>query len=393
MAVLANSGVEAIGYDRNPKTVALINDRIAPVAEPGLQELIESAPFFTATINPAAAEMCDYVFIVVPTPSTKQSRRFSNRYVLEAIDAVGPHLQPDTVVVVNSTVMPGSMSGVIRQSLRDSTHHDEELGLCYNPEFIALGEVIDGIRHPSFVLIGAEQQWAADRLTDLTRKFVSPVTTPVKIMSSIDAEITKLALNNYVTMKISFANAIGELCDRNYGADAETVLNAVGLDFRVGQPYLRPATAYGGPCFPRDVRAFQALVDDDHILGAFARATESVNDHQTERMITKLLATGKRTFAVLGVSYKPGTAVDDESPGLHLAARLVEQGMTVFVHEPALGHENPCDLIRQADVVVVMTPDQRFRGIEEFGEKRLLLDPWRIIKGDQWDRIPWGGTA
>lgn len=387
-AVFSASGHDVIGIDRSTDVVDSVGEP-GLFTEPGLAELMAEAPFEAVT-QPYGAAGADFVFLLVPTPSTHEARRFSNRYVLEAIDAVAPFIKPGAILSINSTVMPGTTGGIVTSALRNGSDHSEEIGVAYNPEFIALGDVIKGLTHPDIVLIGSEDPRVRVAMQALWLTVV-PDHIPFKLMDTVSAEIAKLALNTYVTMKISFANVIGELCDR-MDVNAEVVLDAVGEDQRVGKSYLRPTGAYGGPCFPRDVRAFQALVDDG-VLAGLARETERINERQVERMVTTLLETGERDFAILGTAYKPGTPVMDDSPGLAVANALIEAGMQVWIHEPALGHTNPAELIRNAQVVAVLTPDPAFRGIESFTEPRLLFDPWKIISGDQWNRIPWSGAA
>ena len=172
------------------------------------------------------------------------------------------------LVVVHSTTMPGSIGGPIRQRLERASGRKvgPELGLCYNPEFIALGDVINGLLHPDFILIGESDKKAGDILEGLYRKVVGPDANIAR-MNFVNAELTKISVNTYVTMKISFANMLGEICDRLEGADVSVVADAIGRDTRIGKKYLKPAVGYGGPCFPRDTIAFGRVA---HLVGGTA---------------------------------------------------------------------------------------------------------------------------
>jgi UDPglucose 6-dehydrogenase len=155
-------------------------------------------------------------------------------------------------------------------------------------------------------------------------------------MNFINAELTKISVNTYVTTKISYANMIGEMCDRIPGADANVVTRAVGADSRIGNKYLRSAIGYGGPCFPRDNKAFAALGRKLGVRCDLAEATDRLNEHQLSRLIGAVEASAEpgETVAVLGLSYKPHTPVIEESQGVALAAMLADAGYKVTVFDP-----------------------------------------------------------
>ena len=176
--------------------------------------------------------------IIVPTPSGTDGA-FRNDYVLSVMDEVGRALANKAgyhLVVVHSTTMPGSVGGPIRQRLEWASGRKvgPDIGLCYNPEFIALGDVINGLLHPDFVLIGESDKKAGDLLEGVYRKVVGPDANVAR-MNFVNAELTKISVNTYVTMKISFANMLGEICDRLEGADVSVVADAIGRDTRIGR--------------------------------------------------------------------------------------------------------------------------------------------------------------
>ena len=207
------------------------------------------------------------------------------------------------LVVVHSTTMPGSVGGPIRQRLERASGRKvgPQIGLCYNPEFIALGDVINGLLHPDFILIGESDKKAGDILEGIYRKVVGPQANVAR-MNFVNAELTKISVNTYVTMKISFANMLGEICDRLEGADVSVVADAIGRDTRIGKKYLKPAVGYGGPCFPRDTIAFGRVA---HLVGStadLALSTDTINRRQIARLtelVSDLIPVGG-TVAVLG---------------------------------------------------------------------------------------------
>lgn len=404
VAVFAKKGYEVTGLDINRDFVTALNEGRAPVEEPGLQELIdEHRDRISATQDfQQAVHGSDVTFIIVPTPSGKDCF-FTNKYVVEAIQRVGLALRSKTgyhLVVVTSTVMPGSTDGEIRQALESASGRSvgPKLGLCYNPEFIALGSVIRDMLHPDMILIGESDAKAGQILEDIYKS--STESDPeIHRMASVNAELTKISVNTYVTTKISYANMISDMCDHLPGADAHVVNRAVGADSRVGRKYLKSAVGYGGPCFPRDNKAFAALGRHLGVRCDLAEATDLINDYQLDRMVSAIesnLALGG-TVAVLGLSYKPHTVVVEAAHGMLLAGRLAEAGHEVVVYDPLATANAKAMLpasvdfadsaegaIRKADVVIVMTPSPEYaeltgQVLSADGRQRVVIDPWNVI--------------
>jgi UDPglucose 6-dehydrogenase len=295
--------------------------------------------------------------------------------------------------------MPGSVGGPIRDRLEavSGKRVGYDIGLCYNPEFIALGNVIEGLLRPDFVLIGESDTRAGGLLEEICRRIVGP-SVPVCRMNFVNAELTKISVNTYVTTKISFANMLSEICDKLSGADADIVTAAIGRDGRIGPKYLRGATGYGGPCFPRDTTAFSTMAKRLGVDASLAAATQIVNERQVERLIAIVAehtAPGDRV-AVLGLSYKPDTGVIDRSQGIMLAAELGRIGRRVVAHDPlaieparaALGAAvsfaaSAEQAVASAEAVVIMVPWPEYKNFFASwsgGERTsLVVDCWRLI--------------
>jgi UDPglucose 6-dehydrogenase len=401
--VLASKGNDVLGIDLSPEAVRLVNEGVAPVDEPGLQELVSgSRDRLSATTDVAAAADADVSIVLVPTPSDERGA-FSNEHVLTAVDGVGRGLRGRDdyhVLVVASTVMPGSCEAEIRPALEAASGRrvGETLGLCYSPEFIALGNVIRDMLEPDMVLIGESDSRAGDVLERMYAG-VCENDPPFRRMSLVNAELTKIAVNTYVTMKISYANTLAEMCERLPGADVETVTDALGLDTRIGSRYLRGAIAYGGPCFPRDNKAFGVLARDLGTEPLLAEATDSVNVAQTDRLarvVQSRLEAGN-SVGILGLAYKPDTGVVEESPGLALARLLATAGYEVLVYDPvateaglralgglARGAESAAELLAQSDVAVITTPWPEFaelpvEALEREEGRTVVIDCWRLL--------------
>lgn len=409
VAVFAANGYDVVGIDTNPSFVEKINNHVAPVEEPQLQELLtEHKARISATTDWAKAiTETDMTTIIVPTPSGADGA-FRNDYVLSVMDEVGRVLANKPgyhLVVVHSTTMPGSVGGPIRQRLERASGRKvgPELGLCYNPEFIALGDVINGLLYPDFILIGESDKKAGDILEGIYREVVGPHANVAR-MNFVNAELTKISVNTYVTMKISFANMLGEICDRLEGADVSVVADAIGRDTRIGKKYLKPAVGYGGPCFPRDTIAFGRVA---HLVGGtadLALSTDKINRRQISRlteMVGDMVPAGG-TVAVLGLSYKPNTPVIEESQGIMLAKSLKDAGFEVVAHDPmasgsartVLGDAarltpSAREALMHADVAVIITPWPEYAEIAPDwvadGRTRFIVDCWRQLVPSSFD--------
>ena len=405
-AVLASKGFDVVGVDLSQTAVEALNARKAPVEEPRLQELIDShGARLKATTNvDEAVTATDVTFVIVPTPSDATGR-FSNAAVLSAMKSIGLALRrKDTyhLVVITSTVMPGSTGGEIRQALEQHSGRrvGSHLGLCYNPEFIALGSVVRDMLRPDMILIGESDQAAGDLLESIYAKSCDN-TPAIRRMNFVNAELTKISVNTFVTTKISYANMLADICDRLPGADVDVVTQAVGTDSRIGTKYLKGATGYGGPCFPRDNVAFAALARAIGARAELAEATDTVNRYQVERVLGAVEArlTDTGLVGVLGLSYKPDTAVVEESQGLALVERLLDLGRRVIVYDPeAILSAQPgspssvrgCDvsgrMVQRSSLVVVMTPWPEFSRIPLNAYRRstsrlTVIDCWRATPG------------
>jgi UDPglucose 6-dehydrogenase len=403
-AVLAARGHCVIGIDLDPAAVAAINAHRAPVVEPGLQACIDTAgERLSATTDFAAVAVADISFVIVPTPSGADGR-FSNRYLLSAVRRIGAALRSTEryhVVNITSTVMPGSTGGEIRAALEAASGRTvgDTLGLTYNPEFIALGSVVHDLLNPDMLLIGESDARAGDVLEAVYRGVIESA-APVQRMSWVNAELTKLAVNTFVTTKISYANMLAELCERLPGADVDVVTAALGKDSRIGSKYLRGALGYGGPCFPRDNIALAALARSLGTEATVAEATDAVNRRQVERVVSLVgrLAPAPTTVAVLGMAYKPGTSVVEESQGVMIARALAAAGHIVLIADPlaldaaivvlddAVEPVSAEAAVANADVVVIATPAQEFAAlapdcfaVANGAARKVVVDCWRVL--------------
>lgn len=413
-AVLAGAGHHVIGVDKNERFVAAINDAKAPVEEPGLPEAVAAnAHNLRATLDYEEAVLSsDVSFIIVPTPSLAD-HTFDNSFLIAALEDIGAALKQKSgyhLVSIVSTVMPGSTDGVLKEALEKTSGRQvgsDELGLCYNPEFIALGNVINSMRKPDFLLVGESDRKAGDFLSEVRLSSCVPG-TPVRRMNFINAEITKIAINTYVTTKISYANMLAELCEQTPHADVDTVTNTVGSDSRIGTKYLKGAVGYGGPCFPRDNKAFAAFGAERDVSCTLAEATDTVNNRQIDRIVNRLqdhVQNGAKV-CVLGLAYKDGTSEVDESQGVLVCKALEREGYHVSAHDPlatsTAKHQlqdsdvDITDDLKQAlescSAALIMLPLAAYSDVphimEEVGrDGAVLIDPWRFMQHEDTEKV------
>lgn len=406
VACLAASGFTVKAVDLNPQKVDAVNRGVPPVNEPGLEELMkEAGNRLTATRSIAeAVEHTEVTFIVVSTPS-EVSGGFSLQYVLPTCEAVGRVLASKKtfhVVVLTSTVMPGSTGGPVLEALERASGKrcGKDFGLCYNPEFIALGTVIRDFYNPDFLLIGESDPRSGDLLSSMYKQ-VCRNSPAIARMNFVNAEITKLAVNTYITTKISYANMLARLCEKLRGADVNVVTDALGLDTRIGPKYLKGAVSYGGPCFPRDNRAMAALAASVGVSSGLAEATDIFNRAQIKSLAETVEShhCGTNSIGVLGLTYKPNTDVVEESFGLLLAQELSSMNRRVIVFDPSgdavralTGYKSVRiaasaeECIAQSSVVVLATPWQQFRDLPASAwarpahlAPRIVIDCWRAL--------------
>src|SRR6266516_3607446 len=401
-ACFADKAFEGVGADVSARTVDMVNKGQAPVIEPSLTEMMARVRGrLRATQDVAdAVSSSEATFIVVPTPSTDEGG-FTISYVLEAARSIGRALREKNayhLVVLTSTVLPGSTEyGMIRVLEQESGKRcGQDFGVCYSPEFIALGQVIRDFLNPEFLLIGEYDERAGELLASIY-KSVCDNDPAVARMSLVNAELTKISVNAYVTMRISFANMVAALSEQLPGGDVDTVTAALGLDTRIGRRYLKGAVAYGGPCFPRDNQALAYLARSLGQRASLAEAVDAFNGSTNDRLAARVLGMvpDGGSVAVLGLSYKPDSNVIEESAGFLLARSLVGSGASVTVHDPmamdavrgVLGDSvvyasNVEEAIHEKDVVVIMNPDRAYAELDlaVIPRSTIVIDAGRMLR-------------
>jgi UDPglucose 6-dehydrogenase len=419
-AAIASRGFNVIGVDVSHRAVDLVNAGRAPVQETNLEEMIAAnRRRLRATLSHYEAIIdSDVSFVIVPTPSDSRGA-FSLQYAFFAFREIGRALKEKKGyhnVVLTSTVLPGATRFGLLPVLEQESGKvcGRDFGLCYSPEFIALGSVIQNFLNPDFTLVGEFDKRAGSQLEDCYAEIM--VNKPAcQRMSLENAELTKIAVNTFVTTKITFANMLADLCERIPGGDVDVVSDALGLDARIGRKYLTGGLGYGGPCFPRDNVALSFIARALGTSAALAETTDSANRSMAERIVgnlgTKVLKGS--TVAVLGLSYKPFSHVIEESQGISMARALSKSGARVLAFDPLANElaraelldqavivDSIADCLAEAEVVMITTPDPAFRELTyaDFDGKRsrvTVIDFWRMLDKElagrpNIDYIPFG---
>ena len=407
-AAIASRGHDVIGVDVNHRAVDAVNAGKAPVQETGLQDLIEAnRTRLRATMSQAeAVSETELTFVIVPTPSDERGA-FSLQYAVYAFREIGKALagkKERHTVVLTSTVLPGATRHGLLPVLE---HHSGkkagvDFGLCYSPEFIALGSVIRDFLNPDFLLIGELDRLSGEHLERCYRDIMKP-SVPVKRMTFENAELAKISLNAFVTTKITFANMLADVCSRMPHGDVDVVTDAIGLDSRIGRKYLTGGLGFGGPCFPRDNVALHFVAQALGARADLSTTTDRLNRASAERVVQDLAGTCSRdrTVAVLGLAYKPFSHVIEESQAMQLVKALLSRGVRVVAYDALAGPsadlelqgravilDSARDCLRQADVVLIATPDPEFTAltVDDFlsnGRSITVVDFWRL----QSDRL------
>ena len=386
---LSSAGYDVMGIDMNKEIVKKVNDKKAPFLEPQVKEYLQKYPI-RATTNYEEIKDRDVSLIIVPTPSTPGGP-FDYSIVEKALESLCQNLDKNKYHVFDlvSTVSPGTCSKLV--DLIKDKRGNNNFGFVYNPEFIAQGSIIRDFFNPDFVLVGENDKKAGNIIEGIYKKACKnePV---INRMNLWNAELTKIALNSYTTMKMNFANLLAEICEKIPGGDVDAVTNAIGTDTRIGKKYLKGATSYGGPCFPRDNKAFDVFAGSIGVDAKSARATDEMNNHQVARVAEKIInilggQVKNKKISILGVSYKPGTPITEESASLKIKDYLGNIGANVTMYDEFNRKDgNLYDVLENSELAVIALPCDEFKNMDLSGMKvPRVLDCWRIRRDLEHD--------
>ncbi len=385
--------------DIDQKKIDKLHQGIIPIYEPGLEKMVlknvEKGNLFFTTKLEEAIQDSEIVFIAVGTPMGEDGSA-DLQYVLAVAKEIGEKMHKRLVIVDKSTVPVGTaekVKAVVQKEL-DKRNSDIEFDVVSNPEFLKEGDAINDFMKPDRVVIGAESEYAFERM----RQLYTPFTMSRERFIAMDvksAEMTKYAANAMLATKISFMNEMANICER-VGADVNNVRIGIGSDKRIGYSFIYPGAGYGGSCFPKDVKALKKIAQEHNYQAELITSVEEVNNRQkyviAEKMVKRFGENlSGRTFALWGLAFKPGTDDMREAPAIYVVNELVKRGAKIKAYDPKAMDEakhyylkdvkeidyfkSKYEVLDDADALILLTEWKEFRS-PDFNEiKNKLKNP------------------
>jgi UDPglucose 6-dehydrogenase len=402
-ACFSDFGHDVVCVDKDAGKIARLQAGEVPIFEPGLEALLAkntAAGRLSFTTDLAkAVDGAEAVFIAVGTPTRRGDGHADLTYVMAAAEEIGRALTGYAVVVTKSTVPVGT-NRKVAEAVR-AANPQAKFDVASNPEFLREGAAIDDFMHPDRVVVGVETPKARKVMAELYRP-LSLREFPTVYTGLESAEMIKYAANAFLATKITFINEIAALCER-VGADVKAVAQGMGMDGRIGDKFLHAGPGYGGSCFPKDTKALARIGQEHAVPMQIVEAVIKVNDEVKRRMIDKIvdLCDGSlrdKTIAVLGVTFKPNTDDMRDAPSLTIVPALVGAGARVRVTDPQGRHEgeamlagvkwvdNPYQAANDADLVVILTEWNEFRGLDLAKLARKMASPRMADLRNVYDR-------
>ena len=337
-ACLAQAEHEIIGVDVSQLKVEMINDGRSPIIEPGIGELLiaakENKRLSATNDTVAAVKATDLSLVCVGTPS-QPNGSLDLTYIRRACQQIGEALAVVDryhVVVIRSTMLPGSIEGTVVPALESASgkRAGQDFGIAINPEFLREGSSIYDFNHPPFTLIGADDERVAERVGQLYKQLDAPVIT----IGIKEAEMVKYTSNCFHALKVAFANEIGNLC-KKLGADSHKVMEVFCQDTKlnISPAYFKPGFAFGGSCLPKDLRAINYKAKELDVEVPVLSSILPSNRQQVERTVEMVLGTGRKHVGILGLSFKSGTDDLRESPMVTLVETLIGKGLKLTIYD------------------------------------------------------------
>jgi len=407
-ACFADTGHDVTIIEVDPVKAGMINEKKAPIYEPGLEDILLRATGknLRASLSYDSVSTSDITFICVGTPPNDDGSA-NLSYIESASRSIGTALKTATgypVVVVKSTVPPGTTENIVRKAvLAASGKTEEDIGFAMNPEFLREGRAIEDFRHPDRIVIGSNRPRAGDRVAEVYKKFSAPVVRT----GLAAAEMIKYTSNAFLATKISFSNEIGNIC-KEMGINVYEVMKGVGLDQRIGPKFLDAGAGFGGSCFPKDVSSLAVLAKKAGIEPRILRAVLDVNEFQPYRLVSLLEKRagnlkGKR-IAVIGLAFKDNTDDVRDSRSIPVIRELQKKGARIVAFDPMAGPNmkkvfpnieyaaSAGEALNGADGCLVMTEWPEFGKIDkEFDlmAHKVVIEGRRILTWDGAEGICW----
>ncbi len=409
-------GFEVVASTKSHEKAALINKGIPPFyerrLEESLQRVLNHGLLRCVPHRDEAVLNSDITFITVGTPS-KSNGSINLRYIERASAEIGKALRKKNtyhVVVVKSTVVPGTTQNVVKPALErhSDKHCGQDFGLSMNPEFLREGSALYDTLHPNHIIIGEHDKKSGDTLEALYRDFFKSEIPPTIRTNLPTAELIKYANNAFLATKISYINTIANICEKTPRTDITTVAKALGLDHRINPQFLQAGLGYGGSCFPKDVKALIAYSKQLEYSPTMLKAVQEVNKHQPKHVVEiakdELGELKNKRITILGLSFKPSTDDMREARSIPIIKQLLEEGAKIIAYDPvAIPNaksilkdkityaSSPIKCLKNADCCILVTEWEEFKTLrpEDFTQNMahpFLIDGRRIYNPDEFRR-------
>lgn len=382
--------VTCVDIDANK--IKKLKEGIIPIYEPGLEAMVlknvkNNNLFFTTNLQEAIKDAA-IVFIAVGTPMGDDGSA-DLQYVLSVANGIGETMQKRLVIVDKSTVPVGTADKVkatVQEAL-DKRGVAIQFDVVSNPEFLKEGAAINDFMKPDRVVIGADSDYAVDKMKQLYTPFCMSHDRFIA-MDIRSAEMTKYAANAMLATKISFMNEIANICEK-VGADANQVRIGIGSDARIGYNFIYPGCGYGGSCFPKDVKALKKIAEEHGYEAKLITSVEDVNDAQKLVISTKIInkfgedLTGK-TFGIWGLAFKPGTDDMREAPAIYIIKELVKRGAKILAYDPKAIEEAQEFYLKGIENITYV--NSKYQALEN-ADAMVLLTEWKEFRSPDFDEI------
>jgi UDPglucose 6-dehydrogenase len=374
--------MKVVGIDTDKEKIKKLCVKTSPFYEPHVDEYLNSAfsNISFKTTSEYSINEFDVAIILVNTPSDNEGK-FSNNYIYDVIEDLSIKLKDSTkkdfLFILSSTVMPGSHKKIIdRIEELSGKKLNQDFGFVYVPDLVALGSVIKDFENPDLLILGESHNKYGDIAENIYTKIIKNE-APIKRMSLIEGEITKVSLNAYITMKISFANFIGNVSEK-FNVTSSRITKALGYDKRISPFYLKSGVSFGGTCFPRDTWAFIRMSENIGLNAVHIKATQEINEYQNTLLYNKVKPYKNEKIGIYGLSFKPGTTVTTESPGNILYKKLKNEKYNVVFYDDLIESEYSNEFIKfinDSKVIVITHNTKNFDNIDL--NNKIIINPWK----------------
>jgi UDPglucose 6-dehydrogenase len=378
-AIMANIGHDVMCVDSDPEKIKKLKNGECPIYEPELQDMIEDAKaqiFYGNTVE-QAANWGEIVFVCVGTPE-KEDGSPDLQYIDNVAKEIGESMREHIIVVNKSTVPPGTAHRV-KEIIQKYQKFPTTFDVVSNPEFLREGCAIHDAMNGDRIVIGTDNWKTAEKLIEAYQE----LQTQVFLTDTISAEMIKYASNAFLATKISFINAIAQICEQ-VGADVKEVARGMGLDHRIGDKFLGAGIGWGGSCFGKDTSALIHIADQIGYDFKMLKATKEINEQMPKEFIqkiqTNLNGVNDKIIGVLGVAFKPDTDDMRDARSIPIIQKLVKEGAIVKVYDPVAKH----------NAEKILTNVQWTNTIEELAENTdaiLIITEWKEFKDIKWREI------